>query len=102
MRRGRTITVDLRGLPREDLLVIADRACCVLCQYASMLTTDEGDRDETEAEFGLDASEIVEMAHDNFIIRSRDVISRIVKDYPRAGRKADDTEAARGGDTDGG
>ena len=38
---------------------------------AGHLTTDEGDVEDTEDEFGLDVSEVVAMAHDNMILAAR-------------------------------
>lgn len=69
--------INLTRLPRETLLAIADRACGRLCGIANMLTTDEGDRDDTEEEFGLDASEVIEMAHDNIILGARQTLDSI-------------------------
>ena len=77
--------INLVGIPREDLLVIAERACAILCTIANNVTTDETDRKKTEDDFGLDASEVIEMAHDNMILHSRSVLSRIVKDFPNVG-----------------
>lgn len=74
--------ISLQGLSREDLLVIADRACCILAAFANNVTTDEGDRNQTEDDFGISAEEMIEMAHDDMIVRSRSVLSRIVKDFP--------------------
>ena len=75
--------IDLVGKPRSDLLVIAERACAILCSIANHATTDEGSREKTEDDFGLDASEIIEMVHDDMIIRARSALTRIVKDFPR-------------------
>lgn len=43
---------------------------------AGHLTTEEGDRDATEEDMGLDASEVIEMAHDNIIWRARRALGR--------------------------
>lgn len=43
---------------------------------AGHLTTDYGDESATEDEFGLDASEVVEMAHDNMIHRAREALEQ--------------------------
>ena len=75
-------TISLVGLSREDLLVIAERGCGTLRYFANQVTTDEGDCEKTEQEFGIDASEVVEMAHDNMILQSRAVLNKIMKDFP--------------------
>jgi hypothetical protein len=75
-------TINLIGTPRDDLLVIADRACSALASIASNLTSDEGARDDTEEEIGLDYEEVVEMAHDNMIGRARRALDKIVADFP--------------------
>ena len=60
--------------PDSDIAVLARqflRKHEALIFIASHLTSDEGDTDATEDEFGIDASEVVEMAHDNMILRAR-------------------------------
>lgn len=42
-----------------------------LALIAEHLTTDEGDAKATEHAFGLDANEVVAMAHDEMIIKAR-------------------------------
>lgn len=43
---------------------------------AGHVTTEEGDRDATEEDIGLDASEVIQMAHDNMIWRARRALGR--------------------------
>lgn len=69
--------IDPRGLNRETLLIIAERACARLTSIANMLTSDEGDDDATEDAFGLEASEVIEMAHDNMIVEARATLDSI-------------------------
>lgn len=76
--------VDLQGLPRDILLLIAERACVRLGNTANYTTTDEGDKEETEQEFGLEASEIVEMAHDNIIVQTRGTLDSIIAEIAAA------------------
>ena len=76
-----TRMVNLIGLSRDNLLIIAERACSVLTIIANQVTTDEGDEQDTEDEFGLPASEIVEIAHDNMIAEARSALDRIVKEF---------------------
>lgn len=45
-------------------------------EIASYLTTDEGDRENTEDYFGLEVSEVVSMAHDNMILAARNAIGQ--------------------------
>ena len=47
----------------------------VVENIASQLTTDEGNREDTESEFGLSMEEVVAMAHDNFIVLARNTLS---------------------------
>lgn len=47
----------------------------VLENIATQLTTDEGDVEHTEEEFGLEISEIISMAHDNMITQARSALS---------------------------
>ena len=47
----------------------------VLENIATQLTTDEGDVEHTEEEFGLEFSEIISMAHDNMILQARNALS---------------------------
>tara|TARA_R110002111_G_scaffold103665_2_gene160611 strand:- start:534 stop:950 length:417 start_codon:yes stop_codon:yes gene_type:complete len=49
----------------------------VVENIASQLTIDEGDKDDTEEQFGLEMSEVVEMAHDNFIIECRNALTEL-------------------------
>lgn len=44
-------------------------------EIASQLTTDEGNREDTEKEFGLSMEEVVAMAHDNFILAAREALN---------------------------
>lgn len=81
------VAINLIGIPRDDLLIIADRACSALAAIANHMTSDEGDRDDTEEEFGLDYDEVVEMAHDNLIVRARSTLNSIVSDFPNAKAK---------------
>lgn len=74
-----TFRIDVVGRSRTELLIIADNACAALASIASQLTTDEGDKDDTEEEFGLSMSEVVEMAHDNMINAARAAIAAIAK-----------------------
>lgn len=53
---------------------------------ATHLTTDEGDKDETEEDFGLEMSEVVEMAHDNLIGRARYACDEIDKFNAASGK----------------
>ena len=76
-------SIDVTGRSREELLVIAERACARLAAIANYASTDEGDEDETEKEFGLDASEVVEMAHDNIINSARVTLDSILKEFPK-------------------
>lgn len=75
-------TINVMGRSRTDLLIIADRACSALVAIASQLTTDEGDKDDTEEEFGLSVAEVVEMAHDNMINAARAALDSILKEFP--------------------
>lgn len=70
------LTTDLN---HGDLMLIAEKACAVLCGIANQLTTGEDDKDDTEEEFGLDMAEVVEMAHDNMIMSARTVLGAIGK-----------------------
>ena len=47
----------------------------VVENIASQLTTDEGNREDTEDEFGLSMEEVVAMALDNFIVAARNALS---------------------------
>lgn len=47
----------------------------VVENIASQLTTSEGNRKDTEDEFGLSVEEVLEMAHDNFIISARNALA---------------------------
>ena len=76
-------TINLIGRSREDLLVIAERACSTLCNIASNLTTGEGDADVTEEDIGLPVEEVIEMAHDGMIGAARSVLDSILRDYPK-------------------
>ena len=78
------VDIDLRELPRDTLLVLADRACMRLVSIANMLTSSEGDPDDTEEEFGLSVEEIVEGAHDNMILQARATLDSIATDIARA------------------
>ena len=71
-------TVNLVGLDRETLLIIAERACAALTGIANNLTSDEGDEDDTEEEFGLDIEEVIEMAHDNMIGTARRSLDSVI------------------------
>ena len=42
---------------------------------AGHVMSDEGDRDQTENDIGLDFAEVVEMAHDNMIQRARTALN---------------------------
>lgn len=48
-----------------------ERYRTALVSIANMATTEEGDREKTENEFGLDVGEVIEMAHDNMILIAR-------------------------------
>jgi hypothetical protein len=76
-------SIDVTGRSREELLVIAERACARLVTIANYATTDEDDDDATEKEFGLDAGEVVEMAHDNIITSARATLDSILKEFPK-------------------
>lgn len=76
-------SIDVTGRSREELLVIAERACARLVAIANYATTDEGDEDATEEEFGLDSTEVVEMAHDNIINGARATLDSIIKEFPK-------------------
>jgi hypothetical protein len=45
-----------------------------LVEIAGHATSEEGDQEESEEFFGLERSEIVEMAHDNMILIARSAI----------------------------
>lgn len=75
--------IDVTGREPLDLLIIAERACASLCRIAGYLTTDEGDPDETEEEFGLSVEEIVSMAHDDLIRIARSTLNSIDADFPK-------------------
>jgi hypothetical protein len=75
--------IDVTGRSREELLIIAERACSALVGIANNVTTDEGDKDATEDDFGIDASEVIEMAHDNMITRARSTLDSIVREFPK-------------------
>jgi hypothetical protein len=90
-------SINLNSLPREVLLVLADRACNRLCCIANMLTTDEGDPEDTEEEFGLSVQEVIEGAHDNMICDARATLDSILRDIAAA-REAKPTLVAATGD----
>lgn len=73
--------INLRGLPREALLIIAERACYRLACVANMLTTDEGDPKDTEEEFGISVQEVIEGAHDNMICDARATLDSITREF---------------------
>lgn len=77
-------TIDVTGRSREDLLIIAERACAALANIANNATFHEGDRDATEDEFGLRVEEIIEMAHDNMINAARGALDSILRQFPAA------------------
>lgn len=57
---------------------------------AGQVSTDEGDRGATADEFGLPASEIIEMAHDNMIETARNVLAKFpAPPSPSPGEKGD-------------
>lgn len=80
-------TIDLIGRDREQLLIIADLACTALARIADYVTTDEGDREDSEEEIGLEFSEIVEMAHDDMIQRARSALDGIILRFPSPPKK---------------
>lgn len=60
--------------PDSDLSMLARqffRAREALAFIALHLLSDEGDKEATEREIGLEASEVIEMAHDNMIVCAR-------------------------------
>ncbi len=79
--------INLTGLSRDALLLIAEKACWRLVCTANALTRDEGDDEATEEEFGLDVGEVIQMSHENLILSARatidDVLEIVSKD--RAG-----------------
>lgn len=77
-RRSGRKTIPLIGRSREELLIIADFACSALVSIANNLKSEEGDKDDTEGEFGLSVPEIIEMAHDDMISRARATLDRII------------------------
>lgn len=44
-------------------------------EIANYVTSDEGDEDTTEGTFGLDFSEVIEMAHDSMIVIARQAVA---------------------------
>ena len=94
-------SIDVTGRPREELLIIAERACSALVGIANYLTSDEGDTDDTEAEFGLDASEVIEMAHDNIITSARRTLDSIIREFPAPERLSADIRSALPGKKEG-
>ena len=55
----------------NDVILAIERMRSALALIAGQVTSDEGDTDATEDEFGLDVSEVIEMAHDNMIHQAR-------------------------------
>jgi hypothetical protein len=47
-----------------------------LVEIANYSTSDEGDADTTEQEFGLSVPEVIEMAHDNIILLARSAVEQ--------------------------
>lgn len=60
---------------RDDLVLACEKMRAVLAFIAGHLTTDEGDEDATEEEFGLPSSEVIEMAHENMIEAARKILA---------------------------
>lgn len=46
---------------------------------ANHTTSEEGDREKTEEDIGLDCEEVIEMAHDNMIWRARSALEALAK-----------------------
>lgn len=80
----KTKSIDVTGRSREELLIIAERACSALVGIANNMATDEGDKDATEDYFGIDAEYVVEMAHDNMIRCARATLDSIVREFPKS------------------
>ncbi len=78
-------TIDITGRSREELLIIAERACSFIVGVANAPTTAEGDVEATEEITGLSVAEAVEMEHDSFIETARRVLDSIGKDFPKTG-----------------
>lgn len=74
-----TLDINLQGLSRDTLLIVAERACARLVAIANQLTTDEGDEGDTEEEFGLSCAEVVSMALDGMIADARSALDAIGK-----------------------
>lgn len=51
----------------------------VVEHIAMQVTSAEGDEEATEDDFGIDAAEVVEMAHDNMILIARAAVERVNK-----------------------
>lgn len=72
-----TKTINLRDLTWDQLYGVATVSCAALVEAANNLTTDEGDPDTTEDEFGLETAEVIEFAHDDMIFKARDTLHTI-------------------------
>lgn len=78
--------IDVTGRSREELLIIAERACSCLVGMANAATSDEADKVATEEEIGLPAGEVLEMEHDQFIETARRVLDSIDAEFPKTKR----------------
>jgi hypothetical protein len=85
---------DVSRDPDSDLSMLARqflRAREALIFVGAHFTSDEGDTDKTEEEFGLDASEVVEMAYDNMINRARAALGVTLNRSPRSETRTNPT-----------
>ena len=74
-------TVNLMNRSKDDLLVIAERACTALRHIAENMTSNEADR-EDPASFCLPIEEVIEDAHDSMIGQARRTLDSIIREFP--------------------
>lgn len=79
-----TTKIDVTGRSREELLIIAERACACLVGIANCADSEEANEGATDDEFGLWATEVALMERDDIIGRARRTLESIASEFPRA------------------